>query len=36
MGASVGYFLTLRGVVVIRVERRIDGMRRLASLNVVA
>jgi FAD dependent oxidoreductase len=36
MGASVGYFLALRGVAVTLVERRIDGMKRLASLDVVA
>ena len=36
MGASVRYFLALRGVAVALVERSIDGMKRLASLDVVA
>jgi hypothetical protein len=36
MGAPVGYFLALRGVAVTLVERRIDGMKRLASLDVAA
>ena len=36
MGASVRYFLALRGVAVTLVERRIDGMKRLASLDEVA
>jgi len=31
VGASGGYLLALRGGVVTLVERRIDGMRRLAS-----
>jgi len=36
MGVSVRYFLALRGVAVTLVERRIDGMKRLASLDVMA